>query len=265
MARATSLPTNRFVTITRTTWFRRILFYLAFFLLWDLVAHGRIWPDYVFPAPLDVLSSLITGITQGLFINAALVSLKRLAIGYAISLIIGVLLGVLIGRVRFLEQTLGSLVLGLQALPSVCWLPLAILWLGLNEQAVIFVVVMGAVFSITLGVDAGVKNTSPLYIKAARTLGTRGIALYTQVIFPAALPTILSGLKQGWSFAWRSLMAGELLFFSLSLGNLLQNARDLNDVAQLMAVMVVIIILGVAIDSFVFAPFERRIRERWGL
>lgn len=262
---ARSLPASHIVSITRTTWFRRVVFYLLFFLLWDLIAHGRFWPDYVFPAPLDVLNSFISGITQGLFINAALVSLKRLAIGYAISLVIGVLLGVLIGRVRFMEQTIGSLVLGLQALPSVCWLPLAILWLGLNEQAIIFVVVMGAVFSITLGVDAGVKNTSPIYLKAARTLGTRGTALYTQVIFPAALPTILGGLKQGWSFAWRSLMAGELLFFSLSLGNLLQNARDLNDVAQLMAVMVGIIMLGIAIDGLVFAPFERRIRERWGL
>ncbi len=265
MVRATLLATNRVVGITRTTWFRRTLFYLLFFLLWDLVAHGRIWPDYVFPSPLDVLSSLLTGIQQGLFINAALVSLKRLALGYGISLVIGVLLGVLIGRFRLIEQTLGSLVLGLQTLPSVCWLPLALLWLGLNEQAVIFVVVMGAVFSITLGVEAGVKNTSPVYLKAARTLGTRGLALYTQVIFPAAMPTILSGLKQGWSFAWRSLLAGELLYVSLSLGNLLQTARDFSDVAQLMAVMVVIILLGVAIDSLIFAPLERLTRERWGL
>ncbi len=256
---------NGFSGVVRVRLFRRIMFYLLFFLLWDLLAHNRIWPDYLFPGPLDVLTSLLAGIKQGLFVSAAFVSLKRLAIGYGISLLIGVVLGALIGRIRLLEETVGSLVLGLQALPSVCWLPLAILWLGLNEQAITFVVVMGAVFSITLGVEAGVKNTSPVYLKAARTLGTQGLALYTQVIFPAAMPTILSGLKQGWSFAWRSLMAGELLFFTLSLGNLLQSARDLNDVAQLMAVMIVIIFLGVAIDGLIFAPLERRVRERWGL
>ncbi len=175
------------------------------------------------------------------------------------------MLGLLIGRIQAVEETVGSLVLGLQALPSVCWLPLAILWLGLSEQAIIFVVVMGALFSITLGVSAGVKNTPPIYLKAARNLGTQGLALYTQVILPAALPAILSGLKQGWTFAWRSLMAGELLYFSLSLGNLLETARDLNDASQVVAVMLVIIALGVAIDSLIFAPVERRLREQWGL
>ncbi len=265
IARDVPLATNYPASLMRAAWFRRLMFYVLFFLLWDLLAHNRIWPDYIFPGPLDVLASLLAGIKQGLFVSAALVSLKRLAIGYAISLILGVVLGALIGRVRLFQETIGSLVLGLQALPSVCWLPLAILWLGLSEQAVIFVVVMGAVFSITLGVEAGVKNTSPMYLNAARTLGTRGLALYTQVIFPAAMPTILSGLKQGWSFAWRSLMAGELLYFTLSLGNLLQSARDLNDVSQLMAVMVVIIFLGVTIDGLIFAPLERRVRERWGL
>src|SRR5438477_2757231 len=124
---------------------------------------------------------------------------------------------------------------------------------------------MGARFSITLGVDAGVKNTNPIYLKAARNMGARGVALYTQVILPAALPAILNGLKQGWTFAWRSLMAGELLFFTLSLGNLLQNGRDLNDASQVMAVMVLIIIIGVAIDGLIFAPIERRLRERWCL
>ncbi|HET7639987.1 MAG TPA: ABC transporter permease subunit, partial [Ktedonobacteraceae bacterium] len=104
-----------------------------------------------------------------------------------------------------------------------------------------------------------------VYLKAARNMGSRGVALYTQVILPAALPAILNGLKQGWTFAWRSLMAGELIFFTLSLGNLLQTGRDLNDVAQVMSVMILIIVIGVAIDLLIFAPFERSVRERWGL
>lgn len=246
-------------------WVRRLAFYLLLLALWEGLARSGIWPPYLLPGPIEVLQTLWRGLARGTFVTATWVSLQRLAIGYIISLVIGLVLGLLIGRVKWAEETLGSLVLGLQALPSVCWLPLAILWFGLNERAIIFVVVMGALFSITLGVEAGVKNTPPIFLRAARTLGARGPAVYTQVVLPAALPAILSGLKQGWSFAWRSLMAGELLFFTLSLGNLLQTGRDLNDAAQVMAVMVLIIIVGVAIDRIIFAPFERRVRARWGL
>jgi NitT/TauT family transport system permease protein len=244
---------------------RRGVFYLLLLALWEGVVRAGLYPPYLFPSPFIVLQTLADGVTSGLFVTAALVSMQRIAIGYALSLIIGVPLGLLLGRVRLLDETVGSLVIGIQALPSVCWLPLAILWLGLNERAIIFVVVMGALFSITLGVADGVRNTPPLYLRAARTLGARGLAIYTEVVLPAALPAVLAGLKQGWAFAWRSLMAGELLYFTLSLGNLLQTGRDLNDVAQVMAVMLVIIVVGVTIDRVLFAPWERRVRARWGL
>ena len=124
---------------------------------------------------------------------------------------------------------------------------------------------MGALFSITLGIEAGVKNTPPLYLKAARNMGARGVALSTEVVLPAALPAIISGLKQGWSFAWRSLMAAELLYATNSLGNLLENARNLDDIATVVAVMLVIIAIGVIINALIFAPLERSVRERWGL
>jgi NitT/TauT family transport system permease protein len=246
-------------------WLRRGLFYLLLVLLWEGLARSGIWPEYLFPGPVAVASALAAGIRDGTFLAATAVSLRRLAIGYGISLAIGVPLGLLIGRVRLIDETVGSLVIGMQALPSVCWLPLAILWFGLSERAIIFVVVLGALFSITLGVESGVKNTPPLYLKAARTLGARGLRIYTEVVLPAALPAVLSGLKQGWAFAWRSLMAGELLYFTLSLGNLLQTGRDLNDAAQVMAVMLMIVFVGVVIDRLVFAPAERRVRARWGL
>jgi NitT/TauT family transport system permease protein len=267
MAKAISVSTTR-QRVNRSilaTWIRRLVFYVLLLTVWQVVANSGIWPDYLFPGPLAVLNSLVNGFQNGQFLQASLVSLQRLAIGYGISLVIGIVLGILIGRFRTFEDTVGSLILGLQALPSVCWLPLAILWLGLTDQAIIFVVIMGALFSITLGVDAGVKNTPPIYLKAARNLGAHGMALSARVVLPAAMPAILNGLKQGWTFAWRSLMAGELLFFTLSLGNLLQTGRDLNDASQVMAVMVVIIVIGVAIDSLLFAPIERRVRERWGL
>jgi NitT/TauT family transport system permease protein len=267
MAKAISTATNRQIVsnIAQSKWVRRIIFYALLLVLWQVIANSGIWPDYVFPGPIAVWNSLVDGFLHGLFLQASLASLQRLAIGYGISLVIGITLGLLIGRNRLFEQTVGSLILGLQALPSVCWLPLAILWFGLTDQAVIFVVVMGALFSITLGVDAGVKNTPPIYLKAARNLGARGLAVSTQVILPAALPAVMNGLKQGWTFAWRSLMAGELLFYSLSLGNLLQTGRDFNDASMVMAVMVLIIIIGVSIDGLIFTPLERRVRERWGL
>ncbi|NJM08172.1 ABC transporter permease, partial [Candidatus Gracilibacteria bacterium] len=215
-------PTGTNGVHTALTWLRRGVFYIGLLLLWELVARSGLYPPYLFPGPLTVLRALADGLTSGLYITGALVSLRRIALGYTISLAIGLPLGLGLGRIRWMEDTVGSLVIGIQALPSVCWLPLAILWFGLNERAIIFVVVMGALFSITLGVADGVRNTPPLYVRAARTLGARGLAIYTQVVMPAALPAIITGLKQGWAFAWRSLMAGELLFFTLSLGNLLQ-------------------------------------------
>jgi NitT/TauT family transport system permease protein len=216
------------------------------------------------PGPLAVGKAILAGLRSGLFLRGAGVSLMRLAVGYSISLVGGVVLGTLLVRYKPLRDTVGSMMVGLQALPSVCWLPLAILWFGLNERAIIFVVVMGSLFSIVLGVRDGITNTPPIFVKAARNLGANGVRLYTEVVLPAAFPTILAGLKQGWAFAWRSLMAAELLYFSLSLGNLLQTGRDLNDAAQVMAVMTLLIVMGVAFNQMLFAPLERRVAQRWG-
>jgi NitT/TauT family transport system permease protein len=245
---------------------RQVLFYIVLLAIWYTLAHYGPWPDYTLADPIVVGQNLVAGFRDpnNNYAIGILVSLRRLAIGYAISMVLGLILGLLIGRNRYIEETLGSLVLGLQALPSVCWIPPALLWFGLNEQAMIFVVVMGALFSITLGVDAGVKNTPPIYLKAARNMGARGLALSTQVILPAALPAVITGLKQGWSFAWRSLMAAELLYQTLSLGTLLENGRDFNQIEQVFAIMLIIIVVGITIDALIFAPLERSVRERWG-
>jgi NitT/TauT family transport system permease protein len=244
---------------------RQIIFYVLLILIWQGIISLNIWPDYIFPGPLDVLDSLHRFLQNGTLIIAILVSLRRLALGYSISLVVGVLFGLLIGSNHYVEETLGSLVLGLQALPSVCWIPLALLWFGLTENAMIFVVVMGALFSIALGVDAGIKNTPPVYIKAARNMGSQGLALSLQVILPAALPSIITGLKQGWTFAWRSLMAAELIYVTVSLGGLLEEGRDFGDTAQVFAIMFIIVIIGIAIETLIFGPLERNVRKRWGL
>ncbi|BCS32484.1 sulfate ABC transporter permease [Luteitalea sp. TBR-22] len=244
---------------------RRAVFFALLLVGWEALSRFGPWPDYLLPGPVAVGASLAEGIRSGVFVRGAASSLLRLVVGYGISLIGGVGLGLLLARFRGLRETLGTLMVGLQALPSVCWLPLAILWFGLSERAIVFVVVMGSLFSIVLGVRDGIANTPPVFVKAARNLGASGWRLYVEVVLPAAFPTVLAGLKQGWAFAWRSLMAAELLYYSLSLGNLLQTGRDLNDAARVMAVMVLIVAIGVAFNQWIFAPLERRVATRWGL
>jgi len=196
---------------------------------------------------------------------AIIASLKRIVVGYSISVIIGVTLGLTIAKFKYLEDNLGPLILGLQTLPSICWLPFAILWYGLSESSIIFVIAIGSTFAVAISVKYAIKNVNPLFIRAARTMGAKGRKIYTQVILPAALPDIVSGLKQGWSFAWRALMAGEMLSSTKGLGQVLMVGRDLADISQVVAVMLVIIVLGLLVDKLAFERLERNMRHKWGL
>ena len=244
---------------------KRVVFFLMLIGMWELVFLCGIWPEYVLPSPVSVGKTLFGGFQNRTFLIGIGISMKRIAIGYGISIGIGIFLGILIARFRILEDTVGSLISGLQTLPTICWLPLALLWFGLNDRAIIFLVIMGAVLSISIATDAGVKSVPSLYIRAAKTMGAKGWRLYFEVIIPAALPHIIIGMKQGWSFAWRSLMAGELLIVCLGLGHLMMIGRELNDMSQVIAVMIVIIIIGIVVDRLFFVKVEKRIRERWGL
>jgi NitT/TauT family transport system permease protein len=245
-------------------WRLKLLFFIVLLAAWEAFYRLHLWPPYVFPSPSEVLQSIVNGFGDGSYSLAILSSMRRVVLGYGLSLLVGIPLGLMLGRIRLVQDTIGSVVLGLQALPSICWLPLALLWFGLSESAILFVVVMGAVLSITLATADGVRNTPPLYLRAARTMGAKQWHLYTGVILPAAMPAIISGMKLGWSFAWRSLMAGELLYVSLGLGQQLSMGRELNDMSQVIAVMLVIIALGLSVDRIVFTPMESRVRERWG-
>ncbi|MBT9167377.1 MAG: putative aliphatic sulfonates transport permease protein SsuC [Syntrophomonadaceae bacterium] len=230
-----------------------------------MVYRTGIWPSFLFPSPLGVLQNLSTGMQDLSILIAAQISMRRLLIGYSISLLIGLLLGLLIDRVKYLDEALSPLLLGVQTLPSICWLPLAILWFGLGEEAIIFVIAIGSIFSISMAVVSGIKNVPPLFIRAAKTMGAKGWRSYTSVVIPAALPSIVSGMKQGWSFAWRALMAGELLTPTSGLGYLLVMGRDLHGMNQVVGIMVVIVIMGLVIDRLVFSRAESAIRYRWGL
>lgn len=249
---------------------KRTLFYIALIVAWELVYKifvelFKIWKPYVFPSPISVIETFVRLLSDNTLTVAMIATVRRMLIGYLIAVVIGVVVGLAIVKSEFLDKNLRPLILGFQTLPSVCWLPFAILWYGLSEKAIIFVTAIGSIFSITLAVESGIKNVNPLYIKAAKTMGATGLRLYLNVIFPASLPFVISGMKQGWSFAFRALMAGEMLFATKGLGQVLMVGRDLADMSQVISVMIVTIVFGLVIEKAIFGPLENQIRIRWGL
>jgi len=244
---------------------RQVIFYAALIGIWALLAKLKIWPPYIFPTPWGVVDALLAGFKDHSFWIAIGVSMKRMMLGYGISVALGMVLGLGVGSNKFLEETVGGLLVSLQSLPSICWLPLAVLWFGLTEKAILFVVVMGSLLSVTIAMEDGRKHMPKIYGMAGRNLGARGFALFWHVLLPASLPYIISGLKQGWAFAWRSLISGEMIFVSLGLGQLLMMGRDLNDMSQVIAVMILIIAIGYIVDGMVFKSVERQLRNKWGL
>jgi NitT/TauT family transport system permease protein len=232
---------------------------------WLGVEILELWKPYAMPSPLGVAESFLDLCQDGRLLEATGNSLLRGIGGYAIALVIGVALGLIIHQSKYLQKNLKPLVLGIQTLPSVCWVPFSILWFGLTTQAILFVVVMGAAFSVAISVDNAIKNVQPIYTKAALTLGANKKQLYLYVILPACLPELVAGMKQGWSFAWRALMAGEVMTTSVGLGQTLIMGRDLADINQVMLVMLVIVLVGIIIDKCIFSVAERRILRKRGL
>jgi NitT/TauT family transport system permease protein len=235
---------------------------------WQLVVWTGWKPTYVLPPPGPVFAKLATDLRDGVLITATAITLSRALIGYGLALVVGTALGLAVARIPVLRTAVGSLITGIQTMPSIAWFPLAILLFGLNERAILFVIVLGAAPSIANGLLQGIDHIPPILLRAGRVLGARGVAAYRHVILPAALPGFVGGLKQGWAFAWRSLMAGELLVIIAtrpSLGVRLQFARDFSDAQAMIAAMIVILVIGIAVDGLVFGRIERAIRNRWGL
>lgn len=240
---------------------------VLFVTAWQVVVLSGWRPDYLLPGPLPVLQRLADDLSQADFYGGIAITMRRAVVGYGIAVVIGSTLGILVARVEILGKALRSAIFGLQSMPSIAWFPLAILLFQLSESAIMFVVVLGAAPAIGGGLLGGVDQVQPLLIRVGRVMGARGIRLYRHVILPAALPSYVGGLKQGWAFAWRSLMAGELIVIvgqQASLGVRLQFAREFSDTEQLLALMIVIFVIGLAIDS-IFSLIDRAIRRRWGL
>lgn len=249
----------------------RVLVACAFFVLlvlaWHVLATSGLWSPVLLPPPESVLRYLADATADGTLLNAVLVTARRLFLGYAIGAAIGLPLGFLSARVRLVGGTLGVLALGLQTLPSVCWVPLALLWFGQSEVAMLFVTVLGTVWSIQLATQQGIRNVPPIYVRAARTMGSRGLHTVLRVVLPAAMPSILTGMKQGWAFAWRSLMAAEIyvtVMSGLGLGHLLHYGRELHAMDQVLGVMLVIVSVGLLVDLVLFIPIQRALHTRWG-
>jgi NitT/TauT family transport system permease protein len=236
--------------------------------VWQLVVMSGVKPNYVLPGPLPVAERLLHDITDSSLLTAIGTTLRRIAVGFGLALLIGSLVGVAIVRWQVLRTAIASLITGLQTMPSIAWFPLAILLFGLNEQAILFVVVLGAAPSVANGLIAGVDHVPRILLRAGRVLGARGIDAYRFVVLPAALPSFIGGMKQAWAFAWRSLLAGELLAIVAqhpALGVRLQLSRELNDARGLLATMIVILVIGIVVDALLFGRLDTAIRRRWGL
>ena len=243
----------------------QLIFAAGVLVLWETLALLKVWPPYLFPTPQGVAESLWDGFKDhSLWIGIG-VSMRRVVIGYVISVILGILLGMLLATNKFLEDTLGRVILGLQSLPSACWVPIALLWFGLSETAIFFVTITGSLLAVTQSTKAGFDNVPRILSMAGRNLGAKGPQMFWHVMLPASLPYLLDGLRQGWAFAWRSLITGEMIYISLGLGQILMTGRDLNDINLVVAVMILIALLGYAVDGILFRRLDISIRNKWGL
>ena len=234
--------------------------------VWQLI-HLSGWKNQIFPGPGAVLSNLWHQLQTGLLWHAIATTAQRAILGFALAVLIGAVVGALVSRIRPLRAAVGSLITGLQTLPSIAWFPFAIILFGISTQAILFVIILGAAPSVANGLIAGVDYTPPLLLKAGKMMGLRRLSLYRYLILPASLPAFVAGLKQGWAFAWRSLMAGELLVIIAnqpSLGVLLSTDQDQSDMVSATAIIIVILVLGIIVDQL-FGLADRGIRRRWGL
>lgn len=238
-----------------------MIFYMMTIAVWELAYRFA-----GFPSPLIIVEEIRRLSGNNTLGIAIFISLKRLITGYFISLSIGLPLGVVMTKLKHSGKSLSKIIAALQTMPNVCWVPFAILWYGTNEKAILFVIVIGSVFAISMATESGIKNLNPTHLRVAKMSGARGYMLYKDVIIPAALPAIISGLKQGWAFAWRGLIAGEMIGSSMNgLGQILGEGRKAGNINQIVAVMLVIILLGLLFDKFVFDRIQETVNRKFGL
>lgn len=233
--------------------------------IWEVTSKFSSLPDFMFPSLTQVFHTLFNGIVSGQITDAIIKSLGRILLGFTIASLIGLILGYFIWRFKLVEDTLGFVVTALQSIPSIVWFPLAIIWFGLNDFSILFIVTIGATWTMTINATSGFKNVPQLYQRVAKTYGSSGFHFLRTVILPASIPQIISGLRVAWAFSWRALMAGELLGSGGGLGQLLEMGRSLGQMDLVISVMIIIAIIGTIVDNVVFSRLERNVQLKWGV
>jgi NitT/TauT family transport system permease protein len=252
--------------IWRSAWPKLLAIGIAA-LVWQIAVWSHWKPDWVLPGPLTVFGDLKDLVGTGGFWDGVRLTLTRAVTGFFLAVVIGTVIGAAVSRFAPLRAAIGSLITGLQTMPSIMWFPLAILLFQLSEKAILFVVVIGAAPSVANGLISGIDYVPRTWLRVGQVLGMKGFAKYRYLILPASLPSFISGLKQGWAFSWRSLMAGELLVIvpgALSIGVRMQQARDLTEASLVISYIIVVLIIGILIDVL-FNTADNSLRKRWGL
>jgi sulfonate transport system permease protein len=241
-------------------------FLVVFLAIWEAIYLLAIFPTVSLPSPLQVAQSLFDLMTEGTLVYSTGVTLLRLFTAFIISIIIGVGVGLAMVKFTYFGKTMNSFAVGLQSFPSIAWVPFAILLIGLNDSGILFVVIMSSVFSVMISTYSGIRNIPPIYLRSASNMGARGLSLFRHVMLPAATPSLIIGVRQGWSFAWHAVVGAEMLITTLvGLGYILSVGREFSNMPQIIATMIVIFIIGLIFDKVVFSKVEDRVRNRWGL
>lgn len=242
------------------------LFIAAFIGIWQLVFMLGIWPEVSLPSPAMVAGSFVELVKNLTLIISIAATMYRLVIGFTLSIVIGVSVGLVMVKFPGFGKTMSSFAVGLQSFPSVAWVPFAILLIGLNDAGILFVVIMSSVFSVMMSTYGGIRNVSPIYVRAAKNMGAKGFSLFRYVMIPAATPSLIVGIKQAWSFAWHALIGAEILIAaSVGLGHVLLVGREFQLMDQIIASMITIFAIGLVFDRVLFSKLEDRVRDRWGL
>lgn len=264
-------------TLTREPLWRRVgavavpplVALVVFLAVWQALWAAALWPEYQLPAPGDVWAEFLRTIDEGKLLDIVWTSVSRAFVGFAVAVLVATPLGLLVANVRFVRSAIGPLLAGLQSLPSVAWVPAAVLWFGLTDATIYFVVLAGSIPSIANGLVAGIDQIPPILPRVGKVMGATRLAAARLISLPAALPGYLAGCKQGWAFSWRSLMAAEIIAVSpqlgFGLGAYLKEGSDLNNISEVFAAIFLILIVGIGIELLVFRPIERRVLRARGL
>jgi NitT/TauT family transport system permease protein len=232
---------------------------------WELVFMLKIWPPYLFPSPSSTVAEFLLLVKIGTLQSAVVNTLERIVVDFGLTFILGLGIGILMVYFKRFGRTMNSFSLGLQSFPSLAWVPFAIIIIGLDNTAILFVVVLSSVFSIMMSTYSGLRNIPQIYIKAAKNMGTGNLALFGGVMIPAAMPSLIAGVRQAWSFAWHALIGAEMLMGAIGLGGVLYDGSEFLKMNEVIVSMFVIFAIGLVADRLLFYRLEESVRNKWGM